>query len=201
MPMNIDAATQALLRSRLSAPRGRVAAEVEITSIEPLTLEDMEALANPSPVGYVQPALNRIRASHHRIAQLVADGNKDVNISLITGMSANRICILKSDPAFLELIAYYLDIKEKVYVDVHEKLADLGTTALEEIRERLEEDPSKFKTRELLEIVEKTYDRSAAPSKLSGRASGNTNSPGLTVNIKFTDKGSSGVIIDQEAAQ
>lgn len=197
--MTIDVATQALLRSRLSPARGRIAAEVEITHVAPLTIEDMEALANPSPVGSIPPALVRIRASHHRIAQLVADGVKDVQISLITGMAKARICVLKNDPAFLELVAYYLDQKEKVYVDVHEKLADLGTTALEELRDRLEEDPTKFKTRELLEIMGQTYDRSVAPNKIANKLPGGAAGPsGLTVNIKFTEQATQGITIDQE---
>ena len=189
--MTIDVATQALLRSKLSSARGsyKQAAPVEIICIEPLTEADMVALQNPIKGLTTSPTLVKIRASHHRIAQLIAEGRRHTEIALICGISPQRISQLTADPAFQELMAFYVSEQQKVFVDHQQRLADLGTTALEELRDRLETSPEQFKTRELLDIVGNTYDRSVAPSKGAGKfGSGNgQGSPGLKVNINFTN--------------
>lgn len=196
--MTIDVATQALLRSKLSGTRGKQPANVEIISVAPLSEADMIALQNPTKGLNVAPSLVKIRASHHRIAQLIAEGRKYTEISLICGISAVRVSQLCADPAFQELVAFYIDESKKAFVDHQARLADVGTTALEILRERMEETPDQFKNRELLELVEKTYDRSVAPTKnLSTKFGGNGNGQngGLKVNINFTNS-SPGVTIE-----
>ena len=159
----------AILAARLSPARGgRKPAEPFIVG-EPreLTREDLEELINPSPKESTTPVLQRLRSTHHRLAQLIADGVKGVEISLITGYSQSRISILQGDPAFQELVSFYQNQKVATFIDVQERLADLGLAATEEIRERLEEDPSGFTVRELLEIQAGALDRSSAPKKSS----------------------------------
>jgi len=188
--MIIDVETQTLLRSKLSSARGsyKQAAAVEIISVEPLTEVDMIALQNPIKGLNISPSLVKIRASHHRIAQLIAEGRRHTEIALICGISPARISQLTVDPAFQELMAFYVEEQKKAFVNHQERLADLGTTALEELRDRLETEPEKFKTRELLEIVGQTYDRSVAPSKgAKFGGGGNGGNGGVKVNINFAN--------------
>jgi hypothetical protein len=72
---------------------------------------------------------------------------------------------LKNDPAFQELVSFYADEMNEVYVDVHQRMAALGTSILEELTERFEADPDKFTKRELLEMFTAMADRSIPTAK------------------------------------
>jgi hypothetical protein len=147
--------------------------------VRELNEADLEVLANPPKTGIKAPSLQRIRNTHHMLARLLAEGKKTTDISMITGFSPGRISSLQNDPMFAELVAYYSAQVNAQYLDVHARLADLGVTTLEELRERLEDTPEKFSVRELLEIMEKTFDRSIAPQK-GGSGGSKTN-----IEIKF----------------
>lgn len=79
----------------------RLSAEVirSLTPSDLLKLKDPKG-SKPSPV-------LRFRDSHHRLARCIALGFSDVRISGMTGYSQSRISILKSDPAFQDLIEVY----------------------------------------------------------------------------------------------
>jgi hypothetical protein len=162
--------------------------------VRDLNEADMEVLQNPPKTGIKAPSLQRIRNTHHMLARLLAEGKKPTDISMITGFSPGRISSLQSDPMFVELMAYYSAQVESQYLDVHARLADLGVTSLEELRERIEETPEKFSVRELLEIMKETLDRSAAPSK--GGGGGKTN-----IEIKFVGAAASATEIADEPAK
>jgi hypothetical protein len=104
--------------------------------------------------------LLRIRHAHHTLARLIAEGKKDIEISAITGYSPSRISILKGDPAFADLVAYYTSQVEAIFVDVHERLKTLTVEAIEELATRLEENPESFTSRDLLLVAELAADRS-----------------------------------------
>src|SRR6266851_2086077 len=53
------------------------------------------------------PAVKRFRDSHHMMARLFAMGLRTSVIAEQTGYSLTRVGMLKSDPAFQELIAHY----------------------------------------------------------------------------------------------
>jgi len=74
-------------------------------------------------------------------------------------MTPGRISILKKDPAFAELIEYYKTQKDEAYVNVHERLAVLGLSSVEELAERLEDAPEGFTNRELMELSALGLDR------------------------------------------
>ena len=80
-------------------------------------------------------------------------------------MAANYISILKNDPAFQELVSFYADEMNELYVDVHQRMATLGTSILEELTERFEADPDKFTKRELLDMFTAMADRSIPTAK------------------------------------
>jgi len=107
----------------------------------------------------VAPPLKKLRQSHHQIAQLLADGVRPVEVSAIVGISQSRISILKADPAFSELLAYYSEQKKEVYLSVHERLKSFALDVLEELQDRLESDPEKISTTLLNDLLKSSMDR------------------------------------------
>lgn len=193
---------QAVALEDLFAPQlprtGRAAAPLGLIYIRDLTADDIK-LACETPLGTQAPALAKIRARHHSLAKLVAEGRSGAEIAALTGYTASRVSILTSDPTFGELVAYYQSMGAEIYADVHKQLALLGMTAIEELQERLEEAPASLTTREVRELGEFALDRSIAPK---AGAAGASVGPGagspVTVNIKFqgTDRGQPAPLID-----
>ena len=95
-----------------------------------------------------RPVLQKIRDHHHQLARLVAEGRRTTDIAFETGMSISRISILKSDPAFMELVEAYRmnleQIKDLAYADHQKKMALTASLALDELNGRLEDTPEDF---------------------------------------------------------
>jgi hypothetical protein len=111
------------------------------------------------------PRLQTLRYNHHLLAKAVAAGKSLIECSNLTGLSGPRISDLKNDPAFQELVSYYAEELNEVYIDVHQRMAALGTSVLEELAERFEADPEKFTKRELMDLFTTMADRSIATAK------------------------------------
>jgi len=116
-----------------------------------------EALPKRAPEGAAK--LKKIRSSHHEAARLVALGKEPSEIALITGYTPVRICQLKNDPAFQELVAHYSGQVEELYVDVHRRLAGFTNDAMEVLHERLLDAPDKMQTRDLKDLLTLGLDR------------------------------------------
>lgn len=110
-------------------------------------------------VGSKAPSLKNLRATHHRLAQLLASGMKPAEASLGTGYSLSRISILQADPAFAELLAHYSEKREEAFVDVQQRMAGVATDILEVLQERLQDNPDSFSNKDLNELVKTTADR------------------------------------------
>jgi hypothetical protein len=158
--------------------------------IRDLTAEDIASLAKRATYGS-QPGqlIQKLRAPHHTLARLLAEGKKHPECSIVTGYGSEYICMLERDPAFQELISYYREQLTPVYINVHERLATLGTMALEIIQERMS-DPEKVKTMttgQLREIMNDALDRSVAPSKVNQGTfgPGGAAAPAPAININF----------------
>lgn len=152
-----------IIDSMLGPPpsRGRRAAPIQASYSRDLNAADVEGLWHV-PFGGIESEtrpLLRIRNAHHSMARLIAEGRKDVEIAAITGYSPSRISVLKHDPAFKELVAYYAGQVGEVFLNVHERLASVSMGAVEELQERLEEKPEGFANRELMELAELGLDR------------------------------------------
>jgi len=147
-----------------------------VTFMRDLEEEDLGVLRTPVPLGSKPPSVQVLRERHHAIARLVADGRKDVEISAVLGAAQSRISILRGDPMFQELVAYYKEQRDAQYADVHARLAGLGLAVVEELEERIDTAPKSFTNRELKELLESTLDRSNAPSRA-------TKSVGIQVNF------------------
>lgn len=148
----------------LSAPpsRGQKPRPLAVVVRRELTEVDVKTLWDLPPGGLEAETrpLVRLRYQHHYLARLLAEGRPDAECHLCTGYSISRISILKNDPAFRELITYYQSQVEEVYINVHQRLAAVGLNSIEELMDRLDNDPDRFTNRELMELSELGLDRS-----------------------------------------
>lgn len=119
------------------------------------------------------PPLQKIRAIHHRIAQLIGQGFTYMEIAEMVGSSYQRITKLVVDPTFMELVSYYQEqISEKAIEDgqrIKSKLKVISETALDELTDRMMDDErrTEMPTSELRKIVELGADRTVAPPMAS----------------------------------
>lgn len=125
--------------------------------VRELTDADLGLLAQPRGIG--ASPIKKLRDSHHALARALATGMDEGQAALITGYSTSRVSILKADPTFSELVAHYRGLAGAEFADLAARMTSVGVDALEEIRSRLEESPEEIPTGLLLQIVEKTADR------------------------------------------
>jgi len=111
------------------------------------------------------PRIKTLRYNHHLLAKAVASGKSLLECSQMCGLTVARISDLKNDPAFQELVSFYAEELNEVYVDVHQRMAALGMSVLEELQERFEAEPEKFTKRELMDLFTTMADRSIATAK------------------------------------
>lgn len=140
------------------------------------------------------PRIKTLRYNHHMLAKAVASGKSLIECSQLTGLTGSRISDLKNDPAFQELVSFYSDELHEVYVDVHQRMAALGTSVLEELTERFEAEPEKFTKRELMDLFTTVADRSiptakGGPSPQQAIAVGGAGN-GLALQINFVSPAS-----------
>lgn len=98
-------------------------ADPSILSKRPLTQADLSALEREPVSGN---KVKKLRASHHRIALLLAAGYRDVQVAEMVGYSPGRIGQLKVDPAFVDLMSYYqneIDENTREELDVYYSIA------------------------------------------------------------------------------
>lgn len=141
------------------AGRGRRAVPLEFEVRRELEDVDFEALA-VTDRGVVAPDLKRITDRHHALARLLASGMSEGDAALTLGYDNSRVSILKGSPAFQELLALYRDEVDREFAGMLDHMAGLSRDALLELRERIEDDPTKFSNRELLSITTDMIDRS-----------------------------------------
>lgn len=170
--------------------KGRRPAPIHYGPPRPLSEADIAAMWDPQNAGQKNaPRIKTLRYNHHLLAKAVAAGKTLLECSQLCGLTVYRISDLKNDPAFQELVSFYADELNEVYVDVHQRMAALGTSVLEELQERFEESPDKFTKRELLELFTTMADRSiptakGGPSPQQGLAVGGGGN-GLALQINF----------------
>lgn len=119
---------------------------------------DLAALV-PERQAVKPPLLHKLRTTHHELARLLACGLKDVEISRMTGYSQSRICILKQDPMFKELVDSYMVARDASAIDFSSRLQALSMTAVEIMQERLEDEGDAVSFKDLRQIAEFGADR------------------------------------------
>lgn len=151
---------------------GRPAKPLEGEIVRQLNSADLALLEIER--GVKAPSLKKLRDSHHAIAKCIAQGLPNTDISVITGYSQSRISILKADPAFQELVAFYkdkvADVFDEAISNAATKIASVRNDVLEELSDRLNDEPEKIATETLLDALKVTADRSG-----HGPASKSTN--------------------------
>lgn len=169
-----------------SARGGKAGPPLLVEVVRGLTPEDLPAIQAPPPAEARAQNLVQLRQTHHQLAQLLARGVADQDASLITGYSASYISILKTDPAFAELLSHYSAERELIFADTVEQLRVLGLSFKEELQDRLEKDPAGFSTREILEAM----DLLLIKSRPQGAGNG---AGGAGIKIEVSFEGSPGV--------
>lgn len=141
-----------LIRTIGRAQRPLVAVEQREITAEDLALLSSERGIEPQP-------LKRLGERHHALARLLAQGTPPGEASIVTGLTLSRVSILRSDPAFSELVSFYKEKVDLAYSDMHSTLAGLSLDAATTLRDRLEESPEDITIGQLLEITKLGADR------------------------------------------
>lgn len=105
-------------------------------------------------------SFDQIRARHHRIAQLLASGLKPITVARLVGYSPGFVSNLQSSPAFQELLAHYAAEVADQFTDFVQSASEFSQEVLDELRDRLQENPKQFTVNQLLESMKATADRS-----------------------------------------
>lgn len=135
----------------------RTPAQVILKEGKILTNDELETLN--SNRGISAPQIKSIRQTHRRLAQLLAMGTTDAVAASLVGLHPSRVSILKSDPAFSALMQTFQQHKDNQVVDLLEKLSEVSMNALDELRDRLLEEPEKISNGQLMEIITNGLDR------------------------------------------
>ena len=171
----------------LRAAKGDKLAQLEIDYIRDLTAADVEILNTIPLTDESYTPVKSLRATHHALARLLAQGIKPEEAAATTGHSVSRVYVLQTqDRAFIDLVEHYRTEVSSQYLDVHARLGMLGLATIEELMERLEVEPGKFTSRELFALAELTLDRSIAPSKGAVKGGTGNGVGGSGVNIQVT---------------
>lgn len=136
---------------------GRASSPLTHSINRELTEEDFELLSAPRQSE--APPIKKLRERHHALARILASGVSHSEASLICNYSISRISILLDDPSFKELIHLYRETTAEKYFDGHKAMAELHLDSIEELRERLEDDPENFSNGQLMELAKLTADR------------------------------------------
>ncbi len=157
---------------------GRAPKALQAEVVRELTTSDLALLSTERGI---QPThVQRITDRHHALARCLASGMSATEAGLCTGYTASRISVLRGDPAFEELIAFYRADRGAEVQDLQQKFTALAKDATTEIQERLELDPASFGLDHLLDTVKLAADRSG-----NGPQSKTTN---LNVNVNLGDR-------------
>lgn len=134
---------------------GRASRPLTATQVRELDSCDIALLAEER--GVQAPPLKRLSERHHALARCLASGMEDGDAAITCGYVISRVSILKADPAFRELLAFYRQDVNSKYLDMHGVLAGLSLDAAMELRERLEADAQvEDKTMSVGQLIELT---------------------------------------------
>lgn len=156
---------------------------IELSLVRALTSEDLQQIEAAPPAASGKQSLRSIRHSHHQLAQLLAQGREQEEIALVTGYSPNYITVIKRDPTFQELIAYYSTERKAIFVDTLERMKSLGISVLEELQQRIADEPEKWSNREMMEFAKLLLIE--PERKVAGYAQQQGGAGGVSVTVNF----------------
>lgn len=175
----------------LPAARGRYerksSASAIMTYVRDLAAEDLPLLLAASPNAktiYGKNGIQKLRATHHYTAMLLATGAPRAQVANLTGYTPGTITSLQADPMFQELVAHYREQTAEDISDFAKRAAALGLSFLDELQQRLEDDPSALATKDLLKGAEMLLDRTVLPSKAN---TASAPQPNFNLAIQFVE--------------
>lgn len=187
----------------IASARGnrKALSSLSIEFVRELTEEDLPELRNPSKLATAaSPVVKELKSSHHRLAQLLAQGHHHAEVSLLTGYSEGYISRMLDDSAFKSLMKHYAVVDEIKHTDVVERMRSLGIDAMEELQKRLAEHPEEFSIRETQELMELTLLKpmAIAAERAKGGGGGSGASPVINISFRAAGVAQVGQVIDGE---
>ena len=122
--------------------KGRSEIQVAAIPAGDLTEEDIASLAESR--GSKPPAVKKLRDSHHALAKALANGLRDAEAAAVTGYQLATISILKSDPAFKELLSFYRSATVESAAIVADRFRSIALDVASAFHERVN-DPEREK--------------------------------------------------------
>lgn len=183
-------------------------AELVVELVRPLVEGDIDILRHPpaKPSREAQDDVSqilRITNSHHQIARVLAVGTNNTKTAALTGHSPAYIARLQKDPAFRDLLAYYAQNQEMIFVEANERMKAFGLDLLEELHSRFMDDPASFSRKELAELTELYLVKSQAAKGLAAQGSAAGARPQVSIGISFvrpaTEGGPGAMILEGES--
>lgn len=141
----------------ITRTRGRAPKPVPAVELRDLTDADLALLDTEK--GVRAPTIKKLKESHHALARALASGMRPAEAAQVTGYSLSRISIIQADPAFKDLMEVYRAEVGEAYDVLHGKMAAMAVDAVEEMHERLLDDPTEFSTNQLLDVAKTFADR------------------------------------------
>lgn len=132
--------------------------DLKTVGLEPTrTPDDGEAAT-----GLAMPPLKRIRERHQSLARAIAlhPEKSQKQIALEHGIAPGTLSRLCGDQTFKDLVEHYKQDLEVALEDTVAKLSTLSREAIDELQERLDNNPDDLTTGQLIEIVKMSADRS-----------------------------------------
>jgi hypothetical protein len=111
-----------------------------MSAVQVRELDDVDVTLLGEERGTSAPPLKRLSERHHALARCLASGMTEGDAAITCGYVLSRVSILKADPAFQELLAFYRNDVNGKYLDMHGVLAGLSLDSAMELRDRLEAD-------------------------------------------------------------
>lgn len=136
--------------------RGRKPSRIEGEIVRPVEEADIATLSLPAP-GAIP--IKRLSERHHQLARMLARGVRGEEAAVALGYDPARVSILRSSPAFEELLSFYRSQLDAEFADFGEAIRGLSADAVLILRERLEEAPEEATLGQLLEIAKFGSDR------------------------------------------
>ena len=151
---------------------GRAKRQISAEVIGQLSVDEVMMLSEEK--GSEPSALKRLSQRHHSLARILASGAAPGQAAVLCGYTSSRVSILLDDPAFKELLQFYREGVEEKYFDLHEQLAGIASDAAMELQERLEVEPEKLFTGQLIELTKMGADRTGhGPTRDDGKVVNN----------------------------
>lgn len=104
--------------------------------------------------------VQRLSDRHHALARSIASGIKVSEAAILCGYRPDRAYLLRSDPAFNELVSMYRAQVNMEFASLHSRLASVAGSALNQLQDRLEEE--ELPVSQLVDIVQMGADRAGA---------------------------------------